>query len=100
MKIANKLLPVIFFTSLATTPVMAEKDAGLGHDYRTFHATGKIDYGNISDSYRADLVMYLAFLSVILLLVVRISFKTIDLLFSHVLSIQLLSEIDCISQRG
>ena len=39
---------------------MAAKDAGLGHDYRTFHSNGKIDYGNIGDSYTADLVMYLA----------------------------------------
>lgn len=38
----------------------ADKDAGQGHDYRTFHADGKIDLGNIDDSYTADLVMYLA----------------------------------------
>ncbi|MDH5326694.1 MAG: substrate-binding domain-containing protein [Gammaproteobacteria bacterium] len=37
-----------------------EKDAGHGHDYRTFHTDGKIDYGKIGDSYTADLVMYLA----------------------------------------
>lgn len=30
------------------------------HDYRTFHARGKIEYGNIGDSYTADLVLYLA----------------------------------------
>lgn len=41
-------------------PAQAGKDAGLGHDYRTFHADGRIDYGNIGDSYTADLVMYLA----------------------------------------
>lgn len=35
-------------------------DAGQGHDYRTFHSNGKIDYGQIGDSYKADLVMYLA----------------------------------------
>ena len=35
-------------------------DAGHGHDYRTFHADGKIDYGKIGDSYTSDLVMYLA----------------------------------------
>jgi ABC-type molybdate transport system substrate-binding protein len=41
--------------------VMAgEDDAGQGHDYRTFHADGRIDYGKIGDSYTADLVMYLA----------------------------------------
>jgi len=39
----------------------ATKDkAGLGHDYRTFYQDGKVDYGNINDSYNADLVMYLA----------------------------------------
>ncbi len=38
----------------------AAKDAGLGHDYRTFHQNGDIDYGNIGDSYSSDLVMYLA----------------------------------------
>jgi ABC-type molybdate transport system substrate-binding protein len=42
------------------TTVFAANDAGLGHDYRTFHADGKIDYGKIGDSYTADLVMYLA----------------------------------------
>ena len=38
----------------------AEKDAGHGHDYRTFHSNGDIKYGQIGDSYTADLVMYLA----------------------------------------
>ena len=37
-----------------------KNDAGLGHDYRTFHSGGKIEYGRIGDSYTADLVMYLA----------------------------------------
>lgn len=41
-------------------PAYAAKDSGLEHDYRTFHSNGKIDYGNIGDSYTADLVMYLA----------------------------------------
>jgi ABC-type molybdate transport system, periplasmic component len=44
-----------------TLPALASKDeAGLGHDYRTFHADGRIEYGRIQDSYTADLVMYLA----------------------------------------
>ena len=50
-------------TLLLGTPVMAAKGkdaAGLGHDYRTFHADGHIAYGKIGDSYTADLVMYLA----------------------------------------
>jgi ABC-type molybdate transport system substrate-binding protein len=40
--------------------VMAAEDAGQGHDYRTFHVDGKVDYGKIGDSYTSDLVMYLA----------------------------------------
>lgn len=53
-------------TSLATTCLVfsgaafTKGDAGLGHDYRTFHSGGNIDYGNVKDSYTADLVMYLA----------------------------------------
>jgi len=46
-----------------SAPIMAAEkkdDAGLGHDYRTFHTDGKIDYGKVGDSYTADLVMYLA----------------------------------------
>jgi len=39
---------------------MKKKDAGHGHDYRTFKSDGTIDYGKISDSYDAELVMYLA----------------------------------------
>lgn len=42
-------------------PMMAKKkDAGHGHDYRTFMAGGDIKYGQIGDSYTSDLVMYLA----------------------------------------
>lgn len=47
-------------TLVAAPPTPAADDAGLGHDYRTFHADGGIDYGKIGDSYTADLVMYLA----------------------------------------
>ena len=43
-----------------SSSAMAAKDAGHGHDYRTFHTGGKIDYGQIKDSYTSDLVMYLA----------------------------------------
>jgi len=35
-------------------------DSGLGHDYRTFLTGGEIKYGQVGDSYTADLVMYLA----------------------------------------
>ena len=39
----------------------AKKDeSGLGHDYRTFHTGGNIEYGQIGDSYTSELVMYLA----------------------------------------
>jgi len=37
-----------------------KKDAGHGHDYRTFLTGGDIKYGQIGDSYTSDLVMYLA----------------------------------------
>lgn len=42
------------------TAAFAAKDAGHGHDYRTFMQSGDIKYGQIGDSYTADLVMYLA----------------------------------------
>ena len=50
------------FYSLLLYPVagLCADDAGLGHDYRTFHAGGEIRYGQIADSYSAELVMYLA----------------------------------------
>jgi ABC-type molybdate transport system substrate-binding protein len=65
MKLTSKLLPAVFAAAFvpamfAVTPVMAAKDAGEGHDYRTFHTSGTIDYGKIGDSYSSDLVMYLA----------------------------------------
>ncbi|WP_455220502.1 molybdate ABC transporter substrate-binding protein [Kaarinaea lacus] len=37
-----------------------EDEAGLGHDYRTFLPGGEVKYGQIGDSYTAELVMYLA----------------------------------------
>jgi len=49
-----------FLTAASIGTVYAGKDAGGGHDYRTFHADGKVVVGNIDDSYNADLVMYLA----------------------------------------
>jgi ABC-type molybdate transport system substrate-binding protein len=45
---------------LSATAVAAEEDAGHNKDYRTFHQDGTIDYGEIGDSYTADLVLYLA----------------------------------------
>ena len=49
-----------FIAASSVSAVYAGKDAGGGHDYRTFHADGKVVVGNIDDSYNADLVMYLA----------------------------------------
>jgi len=40
--------------------IVNAKDAGHGHDYRTFHVNGDIEYGKIANSYTSDLVMYLA----------------------------------------
>ncbi|MDH5326682.1 MAG: substrate-binding domain-containing protein [Gammaproteobacteria bacterium] len=63
-------LPVVFsIFTLFCLPLAAEEaakaeeqkeDAGHSKDYRTFHVDGKIDYGDIGDSYSAELVMYLA----------------------------------------
>ena len=65
MRLTSKLLPAVLATAfipamIVATPAMAAKDAGHGHDYRTFHTDGNIDYGKIGDSYTSDLVMYLA----------------------------------------
>ena len=62
MKNNIKLVAIASLLSLTISGAFAaEKDeAGLGHDYRTFHSDGKIEYGEIGDSYTSDLVMYLA----------------------------------------
>jgi ABC-type molybdate transport system substrate-binding protein len=54
--VKRSILVLLVFPAYA----LAGKDAGLDHDYRTFHVDGKIQYGEIGDSYTADLVMYLA----------------------------------------
>ena len=57
-----RLYASLLFTSLLL-PVHAAaagKDAGHGKDYRTFNVDGSISYGEIGDSYTAELVMYLA----------------------------------------
>jgi ABC-type molybdate transport system substrate-binding protein len=53
---------ILLISGMSATPAYAaaKGDSGLGHDYRTFHADGKVEYGKIGDSYTADLVMYLA----------------------------------------
>ena len=61
MNVKSLLISTIMATSLLLPTASSAKDkAGQGHDYRTFHTNGKIDYGKIGDSYNADLVMYLA----------------------------------------
>ncbi|WP_457665148.1 molybdate ABC transporter substrate-binding protein [Thiolapillus sp.] len=45
---------------LSSSFALASTDAGHSKDYRTFHSNGKIAYGEIGDSYSADLSMYLA----------------------------------------
>ncbi|MCI0507039.1 MAG: substrate-binding domain-containing protein [Gammaproteobacteria bacterium] len=64
MKLTKKLLPALLATALApgvySVSIQAAKDAGHGHDYRTFHSNGNVDYGKIEDSYTSDLVLYLA----------------------------------------
>ena len=55
----SALMALAFVPLVFVNPVLASKD-GSGHDYRTFHTDGKIDMGKIGDSYKAELVMYLA----------------------------------------
>ena len=55
--ISSALAAIILSTPLGT---LAATDVGGGHDHRTFYSSGTIEYGKISDSYNADLVMYLA----------------------------------------
>ena len=54
------LLIALGVSGVMSATAMAGKDVGKGHDHRTFNAGGTIDYGNIADSYTADLSMYLA----------------------------------------
>ena len=58
--LASALVTAGLVAGCATAGEGKKKDAGHGHDYRTFHTDGKIDYGKIGDSYTSDLVMYLA----------------------------------------
>jgi ABC-type molybdate transport system substrate-binding protein len=57
---AIRLFPWLAAGLFAAVVAHAAEDAGHGKDYRTFHASGEIEYGQIGDSYTADLVMYLA----------------------------------------
>ena len=62
MNLGRVLLMVlaVAVSGMASAATTAGKDVGKGHDHRTFYVGGKIDYGNIVDSYSADLSMYLA----------------------------------------
>ena len=55
--IRNTILAIMFVIPLTAD---AATDVGEGHDHRTFHSNGKVEYGKIGDSYTADLVLYLA----------------------------------------
>ena len=59
-----RMIPVaaatLAFVSGVAFAAESKDESGLGHDYRTFHSSGKIEYGKIEDSYTSDLVMYLA----------------------------------------
>jgi len=57
---ALALTMAVLVTGMMSATATADKDVGKGHDHRTFYTDGKIDYGNIDDSYSADLSMYLA----------------------------------------
>jgi len=56
------LAVVLALGTSMSTPALAQKkdDAGLNKDYRSFVAGQGVKYGQIGDSYTADLVMYLA----------------------------------------
>ena len=58
----RKALKVLISVVFTFTPLLvaASEDVGEGHDHRTFHGDGRVDYGKIGDSYTADLVLYLA----------------------------------------
>jgi ABC-type molybdate transport system substrate-binding protein len=56
----EKHLFALLCATLSISATAAGKDAGHGQDYRTFNADGSISYGQVGDSYTADLVMYLA----------------------------------------
>lgn len=60
MKFSTKIVLVIASVCLSGQVMAAEKSAGHGKDYRTFHTSGEVEYGSVADSYSADLVMYLA----------------------------------------
>jgi ABC-type molybdate transport system substrate-binding protein len=60
MKLSRFVIALTIGLTCLGNGAFAAKDAGHGHDYRTFHTNGTIDFGEIGDSYNSDLVMYLA----------------------------------------
>ena len=60
MRQLAKTLLIIVLAGFSGQALAQAKGAGHGKDYRTFHANGEVEYGSVSDSYSADLVMYLA----------------------------------------
>jgi len=60
LKIKSGVIAIVL-SFISSGAIAAKSDeAGLGHDYRTFHGNGEIEFGKIGDSYTSDLVMYLA----------------------------------------
>ena len=60
MNVSIKQLAVAGFAAMFFSGVAVAQEDDLNKDYRTFQADGKIAQGMIEDSYKADLVMYLA----------------------------------------
>ncbi|HER26864.1 MAG TPA: ABC transporter substrate-binding protein [Rhodospirillales bacterium] len=58
LKLAATVGALIGTTMMIATPAFSATDEN--KDYRTFYQDGHIRYGNIGDSYKAGLVMYLA----------------------------------------
>jgi len=62
MKFKTMMFATAAMAALMIAPTVSQsaEDAGLNKDYRTFSQGGNVAYGQIGDSYTADLVMYLA----------------------------------------
>lgn len=60
MKIKRLLAVTAVAFVLGACASVPQNDAGHNKDYRTFLSNGEIKYGQIEDSYSAELVMYLA----------------------------------------
>ena len=60
LKLSRKTLAPVAFAAASLIAAGALAQDAQNKDYRTVHASGKIDYGKIGDSFTADLVLYLA----------------------------------------